>query len=161
MNTPTPWYKQFWPWFLIFVPVITVIVSMNLMYVAINTEDSLVVDDYYKQGKAINIQLEKIQKARELGIQGKLSVEPHRIVVQLESDQPLDGSALRLDFHHATLSKQDFQVNLLRNATGQYVAEYEHVIDGKWHLTLTSFDQKWKIQQVVTFPHQDEIALIP
>ncbi len=50
----TPWYKQFWPWFLIAVPLITLVMGGVLLKLAISTEDSLVVDDYYKEGKAIN-----------------------------------------------------------------------------------------------------------
>ena len=53
----TPWYKQFWPWFLITVPVLTVIMSGFLIHFATSGEDSLVIDDYYKEGKAINITL--------------------------------------------------------------------------------------------------------
>ena len=49
-----PWYKEFWPWFLIAVPIITLIMGGVLLKLAISTEDSLVVDDYYKEGKAIN-----------------------------------------------------------------------------------------------------------
>ena len=59
----TPWYKQFWPWFLIAVPVITVIMSGFLIHFATSTQDTLVIDDYYKEGKAINARLDKVEAA--------------------------------------------------------------------------------------------------
>ncbi|WP_438865426.1 FixH family protein [Neptunicella sp.] len=161
MNTPQPWYKQFWPWVLIILPSIAVIFSINMFFIAMNTEDTLVVDDYYKEGKWINIQLAKIHKAQELGIQGKLTVINNRIEVAIQSNTPLDGTALSLDFHHATLSKLDFHVQLLRNAAGLYVAEHSSDIAGKWQITLTPFDKLWKIQENINLPSNDAITLAP
>ena len=56
-----PWYKQFWPWFFILVPVITLMMGGLMLYLAINTQDSLVVDDYYKEGRTINASLAREQ----------------------------------------------------------------------------------------------------
>ena len=41
-----PWYKYFWPWFLIAVPLSSFVMAYFLVNFAANTEDSLVVDDY-------------------------------------------------------------------------------------------------------------------
>lgn len=161
MNTPQPWYKQFWPWVLIILPTIAVIFSINMLFIAMDTEDTLVVDDYYQEGKWINIQLAKIHKAQALGIQGKLTVVNNRIEVTIQSNTPLDGAALTLDFHHATLSELDFHVQLLKNAAGRYVAEHSSDIAGKWQVTLTPFDQQWKIQENINLPRSDAITLAP
>jgi hypothetical protein len=59
-----PWYKQFWPWFLIIVPLTSMILSFTMLHLAFNGEDSLVQDDYYNQGRAINLDLHKIEQAR-------------------------------------------------------------------------------------------------
>ncbi len=49
MNTPTethpPGYKQFWPWALIAIPLLTVIASGITLWLAISHPDPLVVDD--------------------------------------------------------------------------------------------------------------------
>ena len=45
------WYKQFWPWFLITIPVCSMILSFNMLRFAFDGQDAMVVDDYYKQGK--------------------------------------------------------------------------------------------------------------
>ena len=50
-----PWYKQFWPWFLIAIPTSSFIMAYFIVKFATNTQDSLVVDDYYKEGKAFFI----------------------------------------------------------------------------------------------------------
>lgn len=40
-----PWYKQFWPWFIIALPASAVVAGFYTLWLAINTPDYLVVDD--------------------------------------------------------------------------------------------------------------------
>jgi len=49
----TPWYKQFWPWFIISVPLSSVLVAVVQVYAALHSSSDLVKDDYYKEGLAI------------------------------------------------------------------------------------------------------------
>ena len=63
---PTPWYKNFWPWFLISFPLAAIIGCAGLIYMAIGNGPDMVVDDYYKKGKAINLELSKFNKAKAL-----------------------------------------------------------------------------------------------
>ena len=50
-----PWYRQFWPWFLICLPGSVVVAALTTMYIAHKGADDLVVDEYYKEGLAINL----------------------------------------------------------------------------------------------------------
>ena len=40
-----PWYKQFWPWFIIALPASAVIASFITLYLAVSRPDYIVVDD--------------------------------------------------------------------------------------------------------------------
>ena len=40
-----PWYRQFWPWFIIALPASVVIASFVTLWLAISNPDHLVVDD--------------------------------------------------------------------------------------------------------------------
>ena len=40
-----PWYKQFWPWFIIALPASAVVASFITLWIAISNPDPLVVDD--------------------------------------------------------------------------------------------------------------------
>lgn len=40
-----PWYKQFWPWFIIALPASAVIAGFYTLWLAINNPDYIVVDD--------------------------------------------------------------------------------------------------------------------
>lgn len=48
-----PWYKQFWPWFIIALPASVVIASFFTLWLAISNPDHLVVDEKeYQQLKS-------------------------------------------------------------------------------------------------------------
>ena len=53
-----PWYRQFWPWFLIALPGTVVIASLVTVYIAVNNADPVVDGNYYKHGLTINERLE-------------------------------------------------------------------------------------------------------
>jgi hypothetical protein len=40
-----PWYRQFWPWFIIALPASAVIASLITFYLAVSRPDHLVVED--------------------------------------------------------------------------------------------------------------------
>ena len=157
----TPWYKQFWPWFLIAIPVITFVMGMVLLNLATNTTDSLVVDDYYKEGKAINARLDKIEEAKRRNITTDLTIENGVVTVKFHSGIPKEGQALKLTFYHTTLQDLDTSVLLSRDAKGVYRGFVESSLDGKWQITLTPIDEVWKIQQTVTLPWSGVIKFNP
>ena len=49
-----PWYREPWPWLLMAGPFVVVIASLACAWVAIDSDDGVVAQDYYKQGLAIN-----------------------------------------------------------------------------------------------------------
>lgn len=157
----SPWYKQFWPWFLITVPIVTVFMSVFLVYLASSTQDSLVIDDYYKEGKAINAALDKEARAREQDISSTLLVTGDRISLTFHSGNPEDGTALKLHFFHVTLSERDTEVLLTRDAGGIYRGLTSEPLNGKWRVSLSPLDEQWKIQNTVLLPQSDPIVFNP
>ena len=55
-----PWYRQFWPWFIIALPASAVVASFFTLWLAISNPDPLVVDD--EQYQRLNSEL-KAQQA--------------------------------------------------------------------------------------------------
>ena len=48
-----PWYKQFWPWFIIALPASVVVASFVTLWLAISNPDHVIVtDDEYRQLKS-------------------------------------------------------------------------------------------------------------
>jgi hypothetical protein len=156
-----PWYRQFWPWFLISFPVISVFLGFTMVYFATNGQDTLVIDNYYKEGKAINHKLEQVRNAQELGIETQLLISNENITLDVGDNFPGDGSALTLHFYHSTLADRDFTVLLTKQAGNRYTSAVSHPIAGKWRLSLLPFDESWKVQQEVTLPRQQAFKFVP
>ncbi|MFQ3192751.1 MAG: hypothetical protein ACI936_003904 [Paraglaciecola sp.] len=160
-DIPKVWYKQFWPWFLIVVPLTSMVLSFNMMNLAFTGEDSMVIDDYYKEGRGINLKIKKLEQAKILNISTKTRVFADYVEVSFISGEPENGEALILDFFHSTQKFKDFSVTLLRDANGVYRAPLTENILGKWQLSLHPFNEDWKIQKVVSLPQSKSFDLKP
>lgn len=158
----TLWYKQFWPWFLIAIPTSSVMVGSMVIYLSTHSSDSLVVDDYYKEGKAINARLDKTARAKYLNITTELEITAQGSVkLEFHSGIPKTGEALTLNLYHVTIEDNDIQVVLTRDASGIYRGGFEQDASGKWQASLTPFDEEWKIQQTVYLPNNSAFKFNP
>ncbi len=157
----TPWYKQFWPWFLIAIPMSSVVVGSIVFNFATDGTNSLVVDDYYKEGKSINARLDKVENAQALGIAADLVFENSSAVLSFSSGEPKDGTALKLNFYHVTQPERDIELLLARDASGKYRAPLTFNVQGKWRIRLTPMDDTWKLQQKLSLPQASPIQFRP
>ena len=68
VKTPEPpWYKQFWPWFIIALPATAVIASFITLYLAIIRPDYIVVEDeeYQRLNSELKAQVPEQQKEQQ------------------------------------------------------------------------------------------------
>jgi len=106
-----PWYKQFWPWFIIALPASAVIAGITTVFIAFENADSLVVDDYYKEGKAINQRVALLKRARDMGLKAELQrLARNRLVLTFDSNIPpvkeiASFQITILIFHHKAFMK--------------------------------------------------------
>jgi hypothetical protein len=135
-----PWYKQFWPWVLIGLPGSVVIAGFTTLYIANIHSDDLVVDDYYKNGLAINRVLEKNAKAQALGIEAQLHfsevAEIWQVEVHITGPEP--NSELNLSLSHPLEADQDFSVQLLNSEEDVYTAYLPRPVAAHWHWIIES-----------------------
>jgi len=110
-----PWYREFWPWFLISLPATAVIAGVTTAAIAATSADGLVVGDYYKAGLAINQTLARDDVAQALALtatlkheDGALALTPRRTPAGLPGSTqahagPPDpsGAGQTLAFSHA------------------------------------------------------------
>ncbi len=129
-----PWYRQFWPWFLILLPATVVAASLYTVYLASSGADDLVVDEYYKDGLAINRQLEKIQRGEQLGVGARLAFDDTRVTVHMTG--PVDAASLTLLLSHPMEADRDFTVDLQRKAPGVYTGALARAVAPHWLWTL-------------------------
>ena len=109
MSDIQPWYKQFWPWFLILLPLCAVVASINLLFTALDNSDSLVAEDYYKEGKAINMDLRKINYAKQIGMQYQAKIDDNMVEIT-QHGGPAYTAALNIDFYHRTIKESDIRL---------------------------------------------------
>lgn len=149
----TPWYKQFWPWFLLGIPLITIFYCAIMIYLAITTENSLVSDNYYKDGLAINQRLSMDQKAKELGLKAELTFSDNgRVALTLTGDLTTPPSYLTLKLLHPTLDGQDVEVKLLPEPGNKYSALLAAPLQGRRYIDISSHDLQWRLKGEGSFP---------
>ena len=117
-----PWYRYGWVWFLIGIPGSAVIAGSITIWIAFTMGDTLVADDYYKEGRAINQRLEKDEEAATRGIVIQPSVfrlPNGQTLIQVQyraaPGQP-EPEFIRLRMSHPTLDERDVLATLIRVA---------------------------------------------
>ncbi|SON48630.1 FixH family protein [Vibrio tapetis] len=156
----TPWYKQFWPWFLIALPASVVIGSFVTLGLFSKNAVSLVAEDYYKKGKGINIDLSKINAAKELELGAMVLSKQNSVIVQFDKGELTHFPALIVYFTHRTLPDRDFQKTLSADGQGNYQFSLPNKISGPWFIELEPHNQQWLIQGKVEFPSESPTALM-
>lgn len=157
-----PWYRQFWPWFIIALPLTAVIAGIATLIIAAQDPDGLVVDDYYKQGLAINETLERDRKAQALGLSGLVRVEAGRLVLTVNGlPANTDDQDFALRLIHPTRPHLDRDLQLARESDTQWSAELGAIAPGRWHVQLESPAGRWRIAGRLALPEQQQALLAP
>ena len=156
----TSWYREPWAW-LVFILPFTAVVAGITTYIIANTDpDTLVVGDYYKTGKAINLQVAKVKHAQKLGMRFALKLTDNELVVKptgIEKSFPV----LNISFFHPTQENKDFYLALTPDGNGHFRHHFDYDVSGKWKITLTPFENHWKIQETISLPQNDFIDIVP
>ena len=143
--TTNPWYREPWPWLLMAGPAIVVVAGFVTLGIAIQSSDGLVADDYYKEGKAINMTLTRDATAKALGYRAQLAMTAAgQLTLRFAGAAPT-SKTLRLTLHHPTRAGFDRQVQLARIADGSYRAAMPAIDASRWSLTLDDETNTWRL----------------
>ncbi|MFD2176635.1 FixH family protein [Veronia pacifica] len=154
-----PWYKQFWPWFLIALPGTVVVASLFTFYLFSKNSVSLVTDDYYKKGKSINRDLSKLKAADNLNIRASLTGNENRMTLRLNKGALPFYPPIRIKFQHRTLPEKDVIRMLSPDAKGNYRFSLEKALTGPWFIELSAHDNSWKLANRANFPTTETVTL--
>lgn len=146
-SSEAPWYRHRWPWILISIPAVSVVLGIMMIYLGLQTNNSLVVDDYYKQGKAINQRIERDQTAVRLGVDARLARAPDGLQLSLSAEQPLDWPAdILVRWVHTTRAELDGQTRFVGLGEGHYVAAGKQLpTDGHYRLHIEPLAGDWRL----------------
>lgn len=156
LATERPWYGHPEPWLLLAAPIAAIIAGLITGWLAATANNALVVDDYYRQGKAINQTLARDDQALRMGLSATLLADPLRNELTLslvtragEVDLP---EHLRLRLVHATRAELDQQVRLRRGDDGRWHAAFAVPAPTRWQVHLEDEEGRWRlIRQVDSF----------
>jgi hypothetical protein len=172
MNKPTalagapsrPWYREPWPWIIMAAPAAAVVGGAVMLWLAIATDDGLVVDDYYKQGLGINQVLRRDETAFELRYEAhaSLSEDSARMRVLLSSARgaPLPD-ALQLHLAHPTRAGKDQSSVLQALSPGWYEAGLSPPETAGWLVTIEDTAKTWRLSGRWHLPQERAIVLKP
>ena len=143
---PRPWYREPWPWILMAGPVLVIVAGVGTAIVAFTGADGLVVDDYYKQGLAINRTIAREETARRWEISGDIRIEGGSARVSLKSSHALPDR-LTLTLAHPARASHDQVVHLARRADGTYDAPLPALGPGNWRAIVET--PEWRIAALI------------
>ena len=147
-----PWHSYPLVWMMIAIPFSAVVMGVIMIWLAVDTDDGLVADDYYKKGLAINDVISLDKKATELQLNAIIEFASSSKVINVRFDKGLLDSypdTLKLNFQHATRANSDVAVKLSHGIEDRYIGYIDRVIsEGVWYFEVTnkgSSDEPWKL----------------
>ena len=156
-----PWYRQGWPWFLIAFPAAAVGAGIATLVVAIQTSDGMVVDDYYKEGRAIVQTIGRVEHARELGLRAGIKVRSESIHIELSaSDAASLPARIRLMVAHPTRGGLDQEL-LVTGSAGVYETSLGPLGTGRGLVVLEDEARSWRMDGAAFLPAEMEITIDP
>ncbi len=147
LHTDTkPWYQYPYVWLVILFPLTAVVAGIITIKIAIDSDDGLVVDDYYKKGLEINKVLERDENAKKLGLKLGINLNNSDGVLNLvlSSDQdftPPDQISTKL--MHATRDGFDQELEFNLTANDDYQSLVKPLQAGHWYIQVESGN--WRI----------------
>lgn len=132
-----PWYKHLWPWILIGMLAVSVFLSLTMVRIAVDNQDSLVNDNYYEAGKGINRSLDREHLAQDLQMQAQVQFDriTGEVAVQLQGKST--PAQLTLNLISPTLQSQDRHVTLLpASEPGRYTGRLDAPVEGRRFVEL-------------------------
>lgn len=157
-----PWYRYFWPWFLIGVPLLSVALGVMMIYLAVSTKDGLVKDYFRKEGRTVEADRSRDELALRQGIVAKIRVDEltGSIRLELQGAEGAQPAQLMLEVIHPTQEREDVDLILHRLKAGHYTGSLETLQNGRRLIQLLPPDQSWRISnEQVQFPIRDAAEL--
>ena len=150
LNSPRPWFREPWVWLVIALPASAVLGGIVTVWIAVESDDGLVQDDYYKHGLEINRKLDRDKAAIQYDLVADLKISENQNNIQISldaNDQFISPSSIKLSFLHPTIKGQD-QI-LVFQSTGMniYAGLLPSLISGKWYLQIEADD--WRLLEDV------------
>lgn len=144
-ETTTHWWKEPMVWLIIALPITAVIAGIVTVAIAARHADTLVQEDFRKEGLALQQLTARDQMAQHLGISAALRFQGDRLSVNLGGRlQPLP-ERLSLSFVHPTDARQDVKVELAHLGGDLYEGDIGDLGGVGRQVILEPTDNAWRL----------------
>jgi uncharacterized protein len=160
-SDPVPWYRVPMVWLLIALPLSAVVGGFITLWLALRSDDGLVVDDYYRRGIEINRDLDRDQAARARDITARLQLDDARREMRIDLNLPAtqNPAQLQVQLQHATRQGYDLRFVAVRDADGAYLAPLTGLAQGHYYVQLAADD--WRLLGSFRFPGESQVEIKP
>jgi hypothetical protein len=163
-ETEGPWYKQFWLWFIVTPLLVVFALGFAMLYMAITTNDGVVVDNFYKDGKGIFLRNDEDALAREKGLRAELRWVNDQLLLALNGDLAPLPETLKLMLIFPTAQAGDVSVLLQHQGLGQYQGRLPSPVVGNRQLQIQPVGESitWRLHGAgIVPPSSATMMLIP
>lgn len=160
IDPTTPWYRQFWPWFLIALPLTAVIGGVITIWIAVTHETGLVKENYYQDGLSINQQLKQKQQAEQAKIEATISFSEadEKITLYFGGDIA-PPAAMSLQLSAAIDPDKDRQFDLTPVNPRLFQARMTSIPRGRFYLLLEPENNTWRLTGEVRLPSIEPVVI--
>jgi hypothetical protein len=148
----TPWYRQFWPWFIIALPAASVVGGLTTLWISLQTTDSLVLrsEDGVRNASDRHIAAQRF--ASEAGLAALIDVDRNTgsvSAVMRSGDLDVVPATLEFELSHPAFADRDQSIMLSKampDAEGNpvWVGHFASVPAGRFYAILKSGDT-WRL----------------
>lgn len=156
-----PWYREPWPWFIIGILAMGVILGLSVLVIGLSHPPQMVRGEYQRLGRGLTDVGRRTEQARILGLGGVLSWADGSWQLKLDSTaSQLLPAQLLLIVQHPVQADLDRSVVLRRNPDGLWLGVGE---PPPRHATLIVQDlrQRWWISARLDDPEQTAVEVLP
>ncbi len=158
---PQAWYRHRWPWLLMLGPVAVLVAGFITMWISFSGADALVVDDYYKQGKAINQDLRRDRVAADRGLSASLRYDAAAGRLLGNVAGLGDAVPLTLLLVHPTVPQKDIRLTVMPDAKGEFELPLAMLERANWQVQLEDGQRQWRLHGQWLWPQNKNVDIQP
>ena len=154
IEAPEKQGRNYWPVLLIAIPFAAVLFGIFMITTTLYYPDDLIIDNYYKDGMAINKFLVQDELAQQMDVKVSL-VSQSENYLELRVGN-VEDSAILMNLFHVTSQADDISMILVPEEDYLYSVKSKSLkILGKkgiWYIELIGTDKPWRVKQRIETP---------
>ena len=158
---PTSWYRVPLMWLVVALPLVAVVAGFTTLWLALKSDDGLVVDEYYRRGQEINLDLKRDRAAAARGLKARMQLDRARREVSIELNLAVKQLPAQLEVQllHATRQGSDRRMSVARTPDGSYRTALLGLNPGRYDVQLAAED--WRLLGSLNVPSDASIEILP